>query len=571
MANVGYSIFGRPEGQVNIVNGLFKEAKLGGAMYLDGLTDGVSLNNSESIAVIRQVTDNAGKSNGITIVSVFDYAESFGSTNRPGGFVGSGVCFKGFPHPSMIQKGLFSLQSAANKLVDSQSRKFLHADNSTWGINLPAPNDAWSISVAGINQTSEKNKSRLVVALDVPIRDQMLSVVQGVLSNSIYNSYETVLIAQKGDFIDRAKGKGFKVVSLFDLLDYQALHNGLNKKFNDTKSQATEQINTYSKKLDEVKITLQGLEQKIKQADERHDSLMGRLKQSEAAYKTSKTTAETEGKNLAQIQRDLSEANNNVKKGFDQFLNGSRGFKDEYQKRVRASISKAQQETENKYAGQIHIKNKGWKPLFTNSKFILVFSILLLLIGFFISYFFFNFSQDKSISDSTNGTGNTEKNIAKSEVNDNLGFVIDNRAYLGLLSSVSSNNVDSILIKLGTEISIALESESDLEKLEDSVKLTIQNYFDKTYFLMPIKGETVDSIVDFGTDKRIEILKAYVKLSGNIYTNLGITITDDIGDDTPILKHFIWMVKKLSNHEGKHKDLMYSDSVKHVVPIIKSE
>lgn len=575
MANVGYSIFGRPEGQVNITNGLFQEAKLGGVMYLDGLTDGISLNKSESVAVIRQVTDNAGKSSGITIVSVFDYAESFGSTNRPGGFVGSGVCFKGFPHPSMIQKGLFSLHSAANKLVDSQSRKFLHADNSTWGIKLPAPNDAWSISVAGIKQSSEKNKSRLVVALDVPLRDQILSVVQGVLSNTTYNSYETVLIAQKGGFIDRAKDKGYKVISLFELLDYQSIHASLNKKFNETKAKATEQINAYSKKLDEVKITLQGLEQKIKQADERHDNIMGRLQQSEAAYKTSKTTAETEGKNLAQIQRDLSEANNNVKKGFDIFLKQNKSFNDEYVKRVRANSNHARQETKSNYSGKIMLEKDDWKALFVKSKFILVFSIVMLLIGFSISYFLFSppspkvIANDDTVSQEGKDIDKTTTTEVQIELVENdLNYIIDNRVHLNLVSTIMLISGDTTLKVLGTEIHAALEKVSNLDSLDNTVKEKIQLYNNSTYYLLPFAKDVVEiNDYDFKTSKRMIILEKYLSMDGNVYKGLGFTIK------TPLLmEHFIWMVEELSGYEEeKDKNLTKTNKEQHRVPIIKSE
>lgn len=575
MANVGYSIFGRPEGQVNIVNGLFQEAKLGGAMYLDGLTDGISLNNSESIAVIRQVTDDAGKSNGITIVSLFDYAESFGSTNRPGGFVGSAVCFKDFPHPSMIQKGLFSLQSAANKLVDSQSRKFLHADNSTWGINLPAHNDAWSISVAGINQPSDKNKSRLVVSLDVPIRDQMLSVVQGVLSNSIYNAYETVLVAQKGDFVDRAKSKGYKIISLFELLDYQVLHNGLNKKFNDTKAKATEQINAYSKKLDEVKTTLQALEQKIKQADERHDNIMGRLQQSEAAFKTSKATAENEGNRLAQVQRDLSEANNHVKQGFEHILKQNKSFRSAFENRISEERSQATRLTENKYSGKIKIDNKGWKPWFINSKFVLIFSVLLLLIGFSISYFFFNKSIDQVSIESNVQTlkkkvsnNDSDNNKEFEIIDEDIQFVVDNRKHFKLNKRISSAKADSGLKKLATEILIILDRDSAITKKEDSIK--VQNYKNCTYYLLPLEKDAIEKTVsyDFETDKRKDILEKYLEMDGNIYSTLGFTIKDS----EYLMEHFIWMVGKLSDYEDeKDRDLIKTNKKVHIIPLIKSE
>ena len=111
-SSIGFAIFGRPHGLEFISNGLFKEARLGNMMYLSGLTEGVTLQKDEDLAVIRQVTEE-GRLTGITVVALFEYAESYGETNRDGGFLGSAVCFKGFPHPAILQDGVFAILKAA--------------------------------------------------------------------------------------------------------------------------------------------------------------------------------------------------------------------------------------------------------------------------------------------------------------------------------------------------------------------------------------------------------------------------------------------------------------------------
>ena len=243
MAQVGFAIFGRPHGQEVMSNGLFQEANLDSMLYLDGLTGGLTLKAGETVAIIKFLTDSNNKSLGVTVVSLFTYAESFGNQNRPGGFVGAAVCFKGLPNIELINKGLFALFNASKKLINPANNKFLSANKSYWTFKLPEATDRWFISGQSVSQVNIKEVRKMGIELNVPLEFGLFSCLQGVISNPIYNKFDTFLISPQESFIEKLKASGAKIYNVYQLLNYTCLHENLQKRFISEKSEIDKQLN----------------------------------------------------------------------------------------------------------------------------------------------------------------------------------------------------------------------------------------------------------------------------------------------------------------------------------------
>lgn len=546
MSNAGISIFGRPEGQVSISNGLFKELNLGSVMYLEGLTDGLILEEGESVGVIRQVVDSSGVSKGISIVGIIHYAKSYGQ-DRPGGFVGAAICFKGMPHPVTINKLLLSLSLASQKLIDPNSKKFLTADEKDWSIKLPDPNDNWVHNVPGLNQIPQKEKARLVVEIDGSLYNTLLSVVQGVLSNPEYNKYETTIITEKNSFLDRAKAKGYKTVTLFDLFNYSGLLGAANKQLNDTKEKT-------NKLIDEFKPTLTTLKTDIENAKTQLANIQSQIGSNKQQLASINSRLSLETNNLEALKLEQSKLANFNQSQAQNIIQESDAVRKEIDKIVNHDRQKNKQQQSHRDSKYEKIEKGTMNALFAKTPIFFGFGALMLIIGMSISYFLFNGGTE---SENVGAVGQTKEENTKDKV-----------------PSIVISYPDISVMKDSLEKNAAIKEfiTSNYKKFSnlDSIK---ENDLEKSYFLIPINEEIKSKLildsVDFETPNRVKILKHYLSLDGNIYQKLNLD-TSQVTEESAILGHFIWVVYYNSSYkEHKDKHLEPTNKMVHVVPLIK--
>ena len=320
MSDIGFAIFGRPDGQEVLSNGLFVESKLSDSLYLGGLTDGVVLEKGESVAVIRQVEQSS--KNIIIWIAVFEYAESFGGTNRAGGFVGAAVCFRKFPHMQLIQRGLFSLMGTARGLIDSETKKFKSQSKESWNLNLPEPDNKWTVEPPKTQNQPVKAGSRLVVAIEGPLQLHLPSVFQGLYTNPVYNSIHTCIVSSSKGFLDRMKTKGGQIVSPFELLDYSSFHAHYNQKLDEIRARGikeNEALKTSSLEVTAKKNELNILESNQARLKKDFEILNAQFSELEVKYRSG-----TE--QLKALQHKTEQISNNIKRSFEKdVINGPYG------------------------------------------------------------------------------------------------------------------------------------------------------------------------------------------------------------------------------------------------------
>ncbi|WP_420574589.1 hypothetical protein [Kordia sp.] len=139
MSNIGYAVFGSPKGIAVTSNGLFKELNLDKSLYLN--SSHISLEKRQQVLMLRRIPsslNNLERKDALLVV-LYEQALQYGE-NRPGGFVGSAICFRGkIPNAEKMISGLLYLFSKIKENVDENNR-FRAIDNSNWNINLPDAN-----------------------------------------------------------------------------------------------------------------------------------------------------------------------------------------------------------------------------------------------------------------------------------------------------------------------------------------------------------------------------------------------------------------------------------------------
>jgi hypothetical protein len=633
MANVGFSIFGRPEGQEALVNGLFQEAKLGSTMYLGGLTDGVVLEPNESAAIIRQVSDHSGKSSGITIVGIFQYAESFGPSNRPGGFVGSAVCFKGFPHPSLIQKGLFALLGAATKLIDPTSAKFLTNSKAEWNIELPEPKDQWCVQNPDIKQHGTKKKDRIVVEIDGALQQNLLGAVQGILSNYGYNSHETVIVTTKNGFHGRLQEKGIPSFPLLELLNYQDLHAHFNKKFVEFQSNVDEQVKALKTQEESAKSDVEKLNKEIEKLDGEKDSANRQLKALEESEKQAQKATIEASKRSEGAKEELEKANSKLtglKEIYKTKIKDHPDFKSAVKEVAQRELQQYQQKIEQNKEGRISVQADSVQGMFTKPRFVLLYSLLLIVATAAGVYFFLRKGAEDAPgeptvqtiptpteNDATTDIANQTPPASRSVVellalslpgSDSVNTATE--AYITALGQITIADTADVPAELKqfllrnwnfAELSCRKDTVQNGTKLfEAAAKLYAQYGRDTAWSvskplqsnfncagLSPAENDSVKSIlnnslffidvgdkeIDFETlkfesEKPEEMLAVYLLNPNNIYGVYG--IKKDPGSNKILQQHFMWMVYALSKYEQDAAgQLITPTKPKHKLPLIK--
>ena len=147
MGNIGYAVFGTPKGIKVLSNGLFKELEIDKSLYLN--SSHIVLDGKQRVLLLRRIPsdlNNLNKKDAI-LVALYENALQYGE-NRPGGFLGSAICFREkLPNSEKLIKGLLFLFSSIKNNVDDQNR-FKSTDTSTWDISLPKANQEFGMLIS---------------------------------------------------------------------------------------------------------------------------------------------------------------------------------------------------------------------------------------------------------------------------------------------------------------------------------------------------------------------------------------------------------------------------------------
>jgi hypothetical protein len=238
MSNVGFAISGRPTGQDTLANGLFQEMGIEDSLYFSGLSGDIVLEPGEQVAVIAQRSGNGGEQ--AYVIAWFEYAESHGP-NRPGGFIGAAVALHGLPKPVVLGKVLFDLFRSALTLIDPTTRKFKSASKNEWDVPLPSPDENLVANLPSwFVRSPLRTDERMVVQAAGDLRLILWSIAQALILNPRFNGKGTIMVTTNNTFISKAATRGIPKVGMFELLDYQALHESQARKLNEAQRELTQ-------------------------------------------------------------------------------------------------------------------------------------------------------------------------------------------------------------------------------------------------------------------------------------------------------------------------------------------
>lgn len=226
MDNIGYAVFGRPKGLETISNGLFKTLNLDSLLYLSDAD--VILNPGESTILIKRIpTDlsNLEKKDGI-LVAMFEQAYQH-IENRPGGFVGSAICFKAFqPNAPKMIKGLFALFNEIRTQV-GEDGKFRSSNAADWNINLPNSSKNFGflsdkpLVYAPLHSKVKKH------AVEVnSIKNYAVGILENAILNWSFHHVENIYIASQDSVLNNLVSHGAKRTDYAQFFDFseQSVH-----------------------------------------------------------------------------------------------------------------------------------------------------------------------------------------------------------------------------------------------------------------------------------------------------------------------------------------------------------
>ena len=291
MSNVGFAIFGRPIGQESISNGLLQELRLGETFYLGAFTEDIPLNRGEQTVVVRQLRPSTGEEP-VWIASVFEYAESYGQ-NRPGGFVGAAIGFRGFPHPEGIQKVLFGLLRMALQEIDPETRKFLGPDKSSWKAILPPPSDRILLSAPSVFRAQQFNQqSKILLMADVRPELILGGMLKSIIANPAFNCYGRILISSNTAFGDRLVQNGFSKHDYLQVFD-----------FSEVISKGTESLRSLQVDIQKKRQTVENEVKELEERKRKFERLLTELKEKQTERES----------NIAVLDRKQDDLTNDVK------------------------------------------------------------------------------------------------------------------------------------------------------------------------------------------------------------------------------------------------------------------
>lgn len=626
MEKVGFGIFGRPVDYKFISNGIFNILKENVDAYLD-LPNNTSLQKGDMIAKIsRQEIKIDSKSYEIIKIYLFSYAESFNS--RPGGFIGSAYAFIGNPTQKLLYNSIKYLHTKALNELDATG-KFKSKELGASLGDLIKPNLPGLVEGKPLKYRTQPGDGSHFILLDGPILEYLMSAVQGFMYNPNFRNLNSIYVSNNKELIRRcAGGNAKKVWTLGHLLNFDSLFRTYNSRL----SELQERIKTDNANFEEFKkektSLLEKLESKI--SDQNKELREGNSKIQNLDLDIIGKT--DRGKNLTKKLEELKrekekeeENNRKLKKAnfkmIKTFLLSSN-----YSRERKHFINESDEvKTLEKEVKKLNEKVEKFQPKVPLKKKLMFFGAVLLgafliggISGLFITKKSKKVQQKLNLTqmvDSIPGEDGTvaDMGVDKREDNDDEKESVSNLTLSSIKLTELNEYIDDedklnehkaqldvLIASLTNEInSGSIENKDDFLKrdwyfieLIDLDERNLEKGFDRyekvkalyrelgeeneielmNKLMIPGLTGYKDTIHDFETSKRNEILKKYLDFDGNIYSDLKLDVDDivDFEKDRPLLfLHFRWVISELNKKElnEKDRDLLESEKTEFMIPI----
>lgn len=259
MSNIGYAVFGSPKGIAVVSNGLFKSLNLNKSLYLD--SSHIVLDKGEHAIMIRRIPSNLNnlEKKDALLVVLYENAWQYGE-NRPGGFVGSAICFKDhMPNAEKMISGLLFLFSKIKENVDEKNH-FKAIDSSNWNITLPDANKDFGLEDSKLNFSPISSvKKNVVLKLNSLERDAK-SVLYNFALNQSFHSIDYLYASTNTNVVAKLiKNSTFIEIPLAELFNY----NKHFKSFKDRLDKGNENLSLIKSKVYTEKRILENIESDI--------------------------------------------------------------------------------------------------------------------------------------------------------------------------------------------------------------------------------------------------------------------------------------------------------------------
>lgn len=588
MSNIGYAVFGSPKGIAVVSNGLFKELNLDKSLYLN--SSHVSLEKRQQVLMLRRVPSDLNylEKKDALLVVLYEQALQYGE-NRPGGFVGSAICFREkMPNSEKMISGLRYLFSKMKENVDNENR-FKAIDASNWNISLPDTNKEFGmfkdekLTYFPLSD-SKKNIATKVYSLE----KESASVLSNFVLNRSFHEVDYLYASDTTPVIQSLTQKGLIAVDFASLFNYNRHLDYFNAK-----------ITHESRKLKDLQHSSNKLESEIHSQKNEINLLSNKLvskqteiQRTEQSFISIEQELKDKKQQLQEAERDLHEMRRLGNPTSQQDSSQSYLKYIEKIKELRSILADAretiQEHTSFKFTKTDNVSEAEENQFFVKHYFErlpkkkrkiqkrngIIFSILLLSVFACLGLFFLEKHSHNATIASIDKKPEEEPattNVDEEETKQKQLFA-DIEKY-----EKRSSTADYNKFKENAKILLANFKKGKYKEDSEEFKF-IKNYpwefweFDYTDKKLVDKIELKDDkfftnipqnikplklyLVWNGKNNIDQLLKKYLKEDNDIYENLSPEITNDI---TTLKNHFQWIIEKCN---GKIETLEVKKKIK---------
>jgi hypothetical protein len=587
MAETGFIVFGRPVTHDYVSNGLFKELNIESETYLE-FPNEFGLNKSIASITRQQLNDGTQ----VIKVYLFEYAESL--NNRLGGFLGSGIAFRGIPSQKLLYTAFKNIHAQTRTLID-ENRKFKKSTIDDNDIKLIDPNTE-GLLISSYNSKAEISNEKYGLKIDGPILLHIMSAVQGFMFNPSFKKIKTLYVSESKELLQQYV-EPKKILSFGHLLNYESLHKTQHQK----KASLDKELKTLSEELKVVKENIESENNELKKISFQLKQKNEEMNKMNESFKRMKHQFDSNTQTIKNQEKILEEIKNQKYRNFHSLLNDNRyqQERDKYEKKYLEENNKLEKVIHNKNEEIENTKSKSAKRLLITG----MVSVLLFVALFFIGSFYgakqaqpvivekveskpakiletiqapptytpteflkFPESKQDEHKKELDVFINKVANVKKGDASYDLSNFQDRKWHFAEIIDYNKESIDQ-----GMERLKRIKAVLDRHDMSS-------DFFAEEHLLQDFsESKFLPKEIDFKTIKRNEILKKYLEEDGNAYESLKLNISDfnDFEIDMPLLyMHFRWMVYNLSsyeNDEGKtaQADISKTSQTKHTVLIKK--
>lgn len=578
MSNIGYAVFGSPKGIAVVSNGLFKTLNLNKSLYLD--SSHVVLEKGEQAIMIRRIPSNRNdlEKKDALLVVLYENALQYGE-NRPGGFVGSAICFKDkMPNAEKMMSGLFFLFNKIKENVDADNR-FKAIDSSNWNITLPDANKEFGLEESKLNFAPiTESKKNVVIKLN-SLEREFKSVLYNFALNKLFHSSDYLYASSNAKVVEKIKANNtFTQLPLAEIFNY----NKHLKIVNERLDKGNENLTLIKSNLNTVSASIKNLESdfitktnEVKKIE--NDILEAKNEVNEALRRKSEIQRELDelkrlgnrGSNLSYIPENITNHNEDSKNGneLQEVINNAVGTL----KKLKDNASEAKfsdnQNVNNRKIIEDYFDKLPKRKAKKNKVRIIFFSALIVFLLTFLSLFIWKTISLNSLIEKTkkkeklfiDKAREQEESISakQKEFLDNLrnSEKSNHTEFKKLADNLLENYLDSKYETNSEELNFINKHKWqfwEFDYINDRLVDKLVPGSKSTYFITLDKNikPLNPSLRWKGEDELDVLFKEYLKEPNDIYQN----IDDDVLNDSKIIKaHFKWMIVKENGELDKLK------------------